>query len=127
MMWVYQPVIKKLLLETHNSYRLSRAVVQTSTRMMRGVGVALLALLALIHMSAGLSCPRPCDRNRCTKVQCNFGVGKDLCSCCPRCLKGLGEECGGIWNHGGSCGKGLTCSNPPNFTTQEPGKCEPQT
>ncbi|XP_069945713.1 insulin-like growth factor-binding protein 7 [Cherax quadricarinatus] len=91
--------------------------------MMAGSGVSLLLLLALLHLSAGLSCP-PCNRAECPEVTCSLSVGEDICGCCPTCLKGLGEPCGGIWNHAGSCDQEFVCSNPPNFSDQRAGECK---
>nr|ADN06258.1 crustacean hematopoietic factor [Pacifastacus leniusculus] len=93
--------------------------------MLRGTGVALLALLALIHMSAGLSC-LPCEKRVCPLLKCAYGAEKDVCFCCNRCLKGVGEACGGIWNLDGSCAQGLVCSNPSTaaIPNQEPGVCK---
>ncbi|XP_045601889.1 venom protein 302 [Procambarus clarkii] len=92
--------------------------------MMRGVGVVLLALLALIHMSSGLSC-QTCGSRKCPQLRCPLGVEKDVCNCCDRCLKGLGEPCAGIWNIKGSCAPGLVCSNPSTVPVpnQPPGVC----
>lgn len=40
-------------------------------------------------------------------------------------MKGPGETCGGIWNHGGTCGTNLRCTNPPSndHRKQKAGNC----
>ncbi|XP_053635505.1 venom protein 302 [Cherax quadricarinatus] len=90
---------------------------------MGGSGVSLLLLLALLHLSAGLSCPR-CNRSKCPEVTCPGSVGSDICGCCPKCFKVLGEPCGGIWNHAGLCDEEFICSNPSNLRDQTPGECK---
>ncbi|XP_069944260.1 venom protein 302 [Cherax quadricarinatus] len=88
-----------------------------------GSGISqLLLLLALLYLSAGHSCP-PCNHNECPEMTCPNGIGTDMCGCCPKCTKGLGKPCGGIWNHAGSCDEEFICSNPPNTDNQEPGVC----
>ncbi|XP_042874785.1 neuroparsin-A-like [Penaeus japonicus] len=59
---------------------------------------------------AGLSCVRDLT---CTKLQavlmyCRFGVVSGPCKAC-QCAKGPGDECGGLFNLSGICGKGLYC------------------
>lgn len=78
-----------------------------------------------------LSCPKctPEYRARCSDVlqyDCPYGLTTDVCNCCPRCAKGEGEECGGLWNMKGFCGEGLECKHPTSsehISNRPPGKC----
>ncbi|KAG7163729.1 crustacean hematopoietic factor-like [Homarus americanus] len=83
---------------------------------MHGIGVVLLAMLALVHI-----------QRTCPKVECKYGTELGICNCCPSCYKGPNEVCGGIWNLGGTCARSLYCTNPPetlDLSNQAPGVCK---
>ncbi|XP_068202892.1 single insulin-like growth factor-binding domain protein-2 [Palaemon carinicauda] len=90
----------------------------------------LVCLVALIKSTEGLSNPhcfyvRDCPNL--TKFDCPFGIVTDIYRCCDTCLKGPGEECGGLLSEFGICGRYLTCkrNNIPNYPGSNyiPGKC----
>ncbi|CAG0894693.1 unnamed protein product [Cyprideis torosa] len=94
------------------------------------ITATLLALCALVlldqfqHVSA-LSCS-PCDLTYCDYVDeslCPAGIGKDVCGCCPQCLNGPGDSCGGPWNIAGVCGRGLKCVKDDPWDFNASGKC----
>ncbi|GAB6024814.1 hypothetical protein CHUAL_009934 [Chamberlinius hualienensis] len=94
----------------------------------RSLLVLALLLLVFVQKNEALSCV-PCEKEKiCDKiVTCKFGLAKDMCGCCDICAKGPGETCGGVWNHGGTCGKGLNCHpNPDPARDQDPGRCSPK-
>ncbi|GAB6024842.1 hypothetical protein CHUAL_009960 [Chamberlinius hualienensis] len=114
----------------HTSYKsaqcFSKFVKQIFARMHTLVLVAVI-IASVILCSDALSCPRRPDGTLyCTDVDpktCRYGTVSDICSFCQVCAKGPGEECGGIWNIGGRCGKGYFChGNPQNW--QRPGQCK---
>ena len=49
---------------------------------------------------------------------------KDACGCCDVCGKVFGEECGGLWNMNGKCGRGLKCDQGEGPLRQFPGSCK---
>ncbi|KAL7647363.1 UNVERIFIED_CONTAM: hypothetical protein RMT77_000959 [Armadillidium vulgare] len=53
--------------------------------------------------------PRNCDVTLCKDIDCPYGVDPNVCGCCPKCLKGPGESCGGPFKKRGNCAEGLFC------------------
>ncbi|XP_065051181.1 cysteine-rich motor neuron 1 protein-like [Rhopilema esculentum] len=92
---------------------------------MRGMIFALdVALVCLVGLEGiyGLTCLR-CEEQKCPDVRsldCKGGTTLDACGCCTVCAKVEGEKCGGPWNIGGVCDKGLVCSPKSNIET---GRC----
>ncbi|GAB6024840.1 hypothetical protein CHUAL_009958 [Chamberlinius hualienensis] len=83
-------------------------------------------IIASFTLCNALSCPLDLNgKPYCTNVNpriCRYGTELDNCGQCTVCLKGPGEQCGGIWNTEGTCAKGYICQpNPKNW--QLPGKC----
>ncbi|CAL4064405.1 unnamed protein product, partial [Meganyctiphanes norvegica] len=71
-----------------------------------------------------LSC-LPCEDTTCKKIKkwdCPWGITLDVCDCCKVCANEASASCGGLWNIGGTCGKGLECfGEDPTGATQGPG------
>ncbi|XP_022248471.1 venom protein 59.1-like [Limulus polyphemus] len=75
-----------------------------------------------ISMSMPNFCP-VCDTSKCEPIEsCSTEKLLDQCGCCTVCAKGLQDQCGGIWNHAGTCMKGLKCQ-PNSSYPQLPGRC----
>ena len=60
-----------------------------------------------ITIVAGARCP-DCQPSLCPPLNCN-NTYIDQCGCCAVCARTIGQRCGGILNHWGSCGPGLKC------------------
>ncbi|CAH1242103.1 CRIM1 [Branchiostoma lanceolatum] len=74
--------------------------------------IRLVILLCMVASSHSLTCA-PCNTVRCQAPEnCPGGTAKGVCGCCDVCAKVEGEECGGPWNIGGVCDKGLICDKP---------------
>uniref|UniRef100_A0A4Q8K634 U118-Liphistoxin-Lth1a_1 n=1 Tax=Liphistius thaleban TaxID=1905330 RepID=A0A4Q8K634_9ARAC len=66
----------------------------------------------------------PCNKYPCPNTRdCEFGIVRDVCECCDTCAKGPGDQCGGLFNHAGTCREDLQCSPHPKYN-QLPGQCE---
>ncbi|XP_023239027.1 single insulin-like growth factor-binding domain protein-2 [Centruroides sculpturatus] len=70
----------------------------------------------LFSVSLSLKC-RSCSDVICvdkTEEDCpGVGVTKYGCKCCKVCAQGIGQECGGLYNIAGICGRNLVCIRPP--------------
>ncbi|XP_023241814.1 venom protein 302-like [Centruroides sculpturatus] len=59
----------------------------------------------------------PCSEIDCvdkTEEDCpSVGVTMYVCGCCKVCAEGIGQECGGLYNLSGICGRNLECVKPP--------------
>ncbi|XP_068203009.1 insulin-like growth factor-binding protein 7 [Palaemon carinicauda] len=91
----------------------------------------LVCLVALIKSSEGRSnpdCFYVSDCPNLTIFDCPFGIVMDTYHCCSTCLKGPGEECGGLLREFGICGQYFTCkrNNIPIYpgSDSNPGTCE---
>lgn len=85
--------------------------------------VFLLAVVAAVLISEAycLSCPcwnwlggkeafcKESKKPKLTDADCPYGVGKDHCACCDKCINGPGDKCGGPWNVYGGCAEGFKC------------------
>nr|XP_045613001.1 venom protein 302-like isoform X2 [Procambarus clarkii] len=88
------------------------------------------SLLCLVIAScSGLRC-FPCEQRSTpcpdpSTLSCPWGTVKDICYCCDICGKGPGEECGGMWNMFGKCGRCLVCKKESEHAkgTCVPGGC----
>ncbi|XP_076370942.1 single insulin-like growth factor-binding domain protein-2 [Tachypleus tridentatus] len=64
-----------------------------------------------------------CDTSKCEPIEpCTTEKLLDQCKCCTVCAKGLNDQCGGIWNHAGTCMKGLKCQPNASYY-QLSGRC----
>lgn len=84
---------------------------------------AALLFLGLVALAKSMpSCPNCLEVHCHPEEDCAHGATKDECGCCDVCAKGLGEECGGYRNHGGTCAENLICK--PNLVIHQlPGQC----
>ncbi|XP_018008457.1 single insulin-like growth factor-binding domain protein-1 [Hyalella azteca] len=97
---------------------------------MKACTVALLVAASVICAAEALSCSY-CRRWECpvSPRSCHWGTGLDLCQCCPICLQGPGERCGGPSASDGTCGTGLWCQPdpydilPPGLESNQRGFC----
>lgn len=66
-----------------------------------------------------------CNALNCPEANCTQ-KGIDPCTCCPVCLKGEGERCGGHSDAEGFCGQGLHCAlrHGSVFGWEKAGVCE---
>lgn len=97
---------------------------------MKGNIICSLAVICVFFgVVKGLSCPDFEPGEICPDPgPCPYGTAPDMCYQCDECAKGPGEPCGGIWNHGGTCGPKLSCTNPDpaDYDNQDPGECVPE-
>ncbi|KAF8795324.1 single insulin-like growth factor-binding domain protein-1 [Argiope bruennichi] len=71
--------------------------------------LCLLIILGLIASCFTLNCLN-CDLQTCRDPgPCPRGKSSDLCNCCPVCLRGVGEQCGGPMSIFGKCLDHLSC------------------
>jgi len=84
-----------------------------------------LLLVAFVVGTQALS-PLPCNRAPCPPIApCAPGFeGTDLNGCCPKCLQGENERCGGPFGAYGTCGGTLACRKDFNDFNAE-GVCAP--
>ena len=69
----------------------------------------LLLLLASLFQTSGVPICS-CDPELCQGVDCSQNNQViDFCTCCPVCLKGVNDRCGGLRNSAGQCQNGLRC------------------
>ncbi|RXG52991.1 hypothetical protein Avbf_17199 [Armadillidium vulgare] len=61
----------------------------------------------------------------CPLFVCPFGDDPLACTCCPTCLKGLGETCGGPSSVEGVCEEGLVCEISPGMSVYQQGPVPP--
>lgn len=71
----------------------------------------------IIELPPGEVCP-PCDCNR--DDNCNEIDIANPCSCCTKCNKGVGEECG---TDDGECSSNLLCLPDDPYSANYKGKC----
>ena len=74
-------------------------------------GALLIIVVLFATRGFAFTCP-PCEPNSCPQdFRCSYGIVnvKDVCSCCPECAKGPGEQCGGPWGVSGICTIGSRC------------------
>ena len=72
----------------------------------------LLLLLAGVFQTSGgpIYNQCSCDPELCQGVDCSQNNQViDFCTCCPVCLKGVDDRCGGLRNSAGQCQDGLRC------------------
>lgn len=84
----------------------------------------LLMVLLVVHQNSSFPCQ--CDPLNCPETNCT-DADIDPCTCCPVCVKDVGERCGGRSNAEGSCGQDLTCALRPGSVLgrEKAGICEP--
>ena len=65
-------------------------------------------------------CSWPCDTSICEDMSgCEYGVVKDRCNCCDRCVSGPGQICGGSSTDYGPCAAGYECVPFPGYPHEE--------
>ncbi|GAB6027745.1 hypothetical protein CHUAL_001982 [Chamberlinius hualienensis] len=95
---------------------------------MKSVFIFAIVFICFSQHTEALSCRRCTNKEEIcgdydTSI-CKYGLALDMCGCCDVCAKGPGEICGGIWNYGGTCGKGLNCHRKKKSKdNQEAGVC----
>lgn len=114
--------------ETDSRHRTSKM------RFLSGLSLAAMVLLVVVQLFDGpssveaLTCPKCEPENKAricpqlTASDCPHGLTTDMCGCCDKCYKDMGDECGGIWGQGGTCAEVYECAMNP-INEQLPGKC----
>lgn len=81
--------------------------------------------------TAAPACIDHCDKAKCPLQTLNCSPGRsifDLCNCCPVCLQGINQTCGGINGELGRCETGLDCiflsEEGHYFNATELGTCQ---